>query len=74
MTVAENIQVEKICMIESLMFYVDAKSVGPLSFLGNKRIRFPLTSKHTSLMVFRRELKEFAGLKAEAGRWPWFMH
>ena len=53
MAAAENIQVEKHCTIESVIFYVDPKSVDPISFLGKERIRFPLTNKHTSLMVFR---------------------
>jgi hypothetical protein len=63
---ADNMQTEKICTIESVIFYVDPKSVGPLNFLGKERIRFPLTNEHSLLTVFRKELAEFAGLKAEA--------
>lgn len=69
MAAVENIpaeKTEKICTIESVIFYVDPKSVGPLNFLGKERIRFPLTNKHSSLTVFSRDLVEFAGLKAEA--------
>ena len=66
MAAAENIPAEKICTIESVIFYVDPKSIGPLNFLGKERIRFPLTNKHSSLTVFSRDLVEFAGLKAEA--------
>ena len=54
MAAAENIQVEKSCMIKLVIFYVNPKSVGPLSFLGKERIRFPLTNKHTSFKVFRK--------------------
>ena len=69
MAAVENIPAkttEKICTIESVIFYVDPKSVGPLNFLGKEKIRFPLINKHSSLTVFRRDLIEFAGLKAEA--------
>ena len=53
-------QTEKICMIESVIFYVDPKSVGPLNFLGKERIRFPLTNEHSLLMFFTKELTVFA--------------
>ena len=69
MAAAENVpaeKTEKICTIESVIFYVDPKSVGPLNFLGKERIRFPLTNKHSSLTVLSRDLVEFAGLKVEA--------
>ncbi len=63
---ADNLQTEKICTIESVIFYVDPESIGPLNFLGKERIRFPLTNEHSLLTVFTKELAEFAGLKAEA--------
>ena len=66
--------------IECIIFYVDPKFVdpkfvGPINFLGKGRIRFPLTSEHSSLAVFRTKLEEFAGIKAGAEKtWPWLMH
>ena len=59
-------QTAKVCTIESVVFYVDQKSFGPLNFLGKERIRFPVTNEHSSLTVFKRKFAEFAGLKAEA--------
>ena len=59
-------QTAKICTIESVVFYVDPKSLGPLNFLGKEGIRFPVTNEHSSLTVFKRKFAEFAGLKAEA--------
>ena len=59
-------QTAKICTIESVVFYVYPKSLGPLNFLGRERIRFPVTNEHSSLTVFKRKFAEFAGLKAEA--------
>ena len=67
-------QTEKICTIESVVFYVDPKSLGPLNFLGKERIRFPVTIEHLSLTVFKRKYAELAGLKAEAEKRPRFMH
>ena len=58
-------QTEKICTTESVVFYVEPKSLGPLNFLGKERIRFPVTNEHSSLTVFKK-FAEFAGLKAEA--------
>lgn len=49
-----------------LIFYVDPKSVGSLNFLGEERVRFPITDEHSSLAVFAKMFAEFAGLKAEA--------
>ena len=63
---AAQTQIEKICMIEAFIFYIDPKSVGPLDFLGKKRIRFPVTNEHFLLTVFKKKFAEFAGLKAEA--------
>ena len=59
-------QTGNIFSIECVIFYVDPNSVGSLSFLGRERIRFSLTIEHSSLIVFRKKLKEFVGLKAEA--------
>ena len=36
--------------VEYIIFYVDPKSVGSLSFLGKERVRFPITDKHSSLI------------------------
>ena len=60
------VQTEKICTIESVVFYVDPKSLGPLNFLGKEIIRFPVTNEHLLLTGFKRKFAEFAGLKAEA--------
>ena len=46
--------IEKICMIEAIVFYVDPKSVGALNFLGKERIRFPVTNEHFLLTVFKK--------------------
>ena len=32
-----------------------------MTFLGKDRIRFPLTSEHPSLALFRKRLEEFVG-------------
>lgn len=52
--------------IKSVIFYVDPNSVASISFLGRESIRFSLTIERSSLIVFRKKLKEFVGLKAEA--------
>ena len=33
---AAQTEIEKICMIETVIFCIDPKSVGPLNFLGRK--------------------------------------
>ena len=35
---AAQTEIEKICMIKAVIFYVDPKSIGPLNFLGKERI------------------------------------
>ena len=57
-----------VCTIECVVFYVDPKSIGSLNFLGKESVRFPITSEHCSLVVFRKALEEFGGLKVEAGK------
>ena len=64
---AAQTEIEKICMIEAVICYVDPKSVGPLNFLGKERIRFPVTKEHFLLTVFKKKFAEFVGLKAD---WP----
>lgn len=58
---------EIICMLEGVVYYVDPKSPGALSFSGGKeRIRVPLTTGHVLLAEFRKHVIQHAGLKEEA--------
>ena len=59
-------QTGNIFSIECVIFYVDPNSVGSLSFFGRESIRFSLTIEHSLLIMFRKKLKEYVGLKAEA--------
>ena len=51
--------------VKCLIFYMDPKSVGSHNFLGEDRVRFPITDERSSLAVFAKKFAEFAGLKAE---------
>ena len=56
-----------ICVIESVVYYVDPKSPGSLGFLGGKeRVRLPLHEEHCSLEALKKHIVAHAGLKAEA--------
>ena len=52
---AVQTEIGKICIIETVIFYVDPKSVGPLNFLEKERIRFPVTNEHFLLTVFEKK-------------------
>ena len=56
-----------ICVIESVVYYVDPKSPGSLCFLGSKeRVRLPLKEEHCSLEALKKHTVAHAGLKTEA--------
>ena len=55
---AAQTEIGKICIIETVIFYVEAKSVGPLNFLGKEIIRFPVTNEHFLLTVFEKKGQE----------------
>lgn len=59
-------QTGNIFSIKSVIFYVDPNSVASMSLLGREIIRFSPTIEHSLLIVFRKKLKDFVGLKAEA--------
>ena len=56
---AAQTEIEKICMIEAVIFYVDPKSVGPLNFLAKEIIRFPVTNEHFLLTVSKKKFAEY---------------
>ena len=54
-------------MIESVIHYVDPKSLGSLGFLGGKeRVRLPLHEEHGSLEALKKRIIAHAGLKTDA--------
>ena len=58
-----------ICVIESVIYYVDPKSPGSLRFLGSKeRVRLPLHEEHCSREALKKHTVAHAGLKTEAKR------
>ena len=51
--------------LEGVIYYVDPKSVGSMSFLGVKeRIQIPINSKHSSHEALKRHIIEYTGLKS----------
>ena len=56
-----------ICVIESVVYYVDLKSPGSLGFLrGKERVRLPLHEEHCSLEALKKHIVTHAGLKTRA--------
>ena len=53
-----------ICVIESVVYYVDPKSPGSLCFLGSKeRVRLPLHEEHCSVEALKKHTVAHAGPK-----------
>ena len=63
-------EIEKTCVIETVIFYVDPKSVGPLNFLGKERIQFSVTNEHFLLTVFKKQVSRICRIEGR-GRETW---
>ena len=60
---------EQVFKLEGVIYYVDPQSFGSVGFLGGKeRVRIPINSTHSSLEALKRNIIQYAGLKAESDK------